>query len=66
MAAFMTFLRAEVGDDAVRLLTVKMDDDLSQRDLVRHPKFRSVGEWRIRRLMAKIKDAAATFARRHH
>ena len=40
----MTFLKAEVGDDAVRLLTVKLDDDLSQRDLVRHPEFRSLGE----------------------
>ena len=60
----MTFLKAEVGDDAVRLLTVKLDDDLSQRDLVRHPEFRSLGEWRIRRLMGRIEDAATAFAER--
>ena len=38
----MTFLKAEVGDDAVRLLTVKLYDDLSQRDLVRHPEFKDM------------------------
>jgi len=60
----MTFLKAEVGDDAVRLLTVKLDDDLSQRDLVRHPEFKDMGEWRIRRLMGRIEDAATAFAER--
>jgi hypothetical protein len=64
LAAFMRYLKAEVGDDAVKLLTVKMDDELSQRDLVRHPEFRGMGEWRIRRLMMQIKDAAVKFARR--
>jgi hypothetical protein len=65
LAAFLKFLRAEVGDDAVRLMTVKMEDELSQRDLIRHPEFRDMGEWRIRRLMAQIKDAARQFAQRH-
>jgi len=60
----MTFLKAEVGDDAVKLLMVKMEDELSQRDLVRHPEFRSLGEWRIRRLMGRIEDAATAFAER--
>ena len=60
----MTFLKVEVGDDAVRLLTVKMEDDLSQRDVIRHPEFRSMGEWRVRRLMARIRDAATAFAGR--
>ncbi len=64
MAAFLKFLRAEAGDDAVRLLTVKLDDDLSQRDVIRHPAFAGLGEWRIRRLMTQIKDAATAFARR--
>ena len=64
LAAFLTFLKAEVGDDAVKLLTVKMDDELSQRDLVRHPEFKEMGEWRIRRLMARIRDAAVKFAER--
>jgi hypothetical protein len=62
LIAFLTFLKAEVGDDAVKLLTVKMEDELSQRDLIRHPEFREMGEWRIRRLMARIKDAAVKFA----
>jgi hypothetical protein len=62
VAAFMKFLKAEVGDDAVKLLTVKMDNDLSQRDVVRHPEFKEMGEWRIRRLMAKIRDAVRAFA----
>ena len=62
--AFLAFLKAEVGDDAVRLLAAKMDDDLSQRDLVRHPEFAGLGEWRIRRLMARIRDAARAFAER--
>ncbi len=62
LAAFMRYLKAEVGDDAVRLLTVKMDDELSQRDAIRHPEFKNMGEWRIRRLMARIRDAAVTFA----
>ncbi|HEX4614159.1 MAG TPA: hypothetical protein VH092_38605 [Urbifossiella sp.] len=44
LAAFLSFLKAEVGDDAVKLLAVKMDDDLSQRDLVRHPEFAAWGE----------------------
>jgi hypothetical protein len=64
LAAFLTFLKAEVGDDAVKLLTVKMDDELSQRDLIRHPEFRGMGEWRIRRLMGRIRDAAVAFAER--
>jgi hypothetical protein len=64
LAAFLTFLKAEVGDDAVKLLAVKMDDDLSQRDVIRHPEFRGMGEWRIRRLMARIRDAAVKFAER--
>jgi hypothetical protein len=64
LAAFMRYLKAEVGEDAVKLLAVKMDDELSQRDLVRHPEFRDMGEWRIRRLMAKIRDAAVVFAER--
>jgi hypothetical protein len=62
LIAFLTFLKAEVGDDAVKLLTAKMDDDLSQRDLIRHPEFKEIGEWRIRRLMARIRDAAVAFA----
>jgi hypothetical protein len=64
MAAFLKFLQAEAGDDAVRLLTVKLEDDLSQRDVIRHPEFAGLGEWRIRRLMMQIKDAATAFARR--
>lgn len=64
LAAFLAFLKAEVGDDAVKLLTVKMDDDLSQRDVIRHPEFKDMGEWRIRRLMARIRDAARAFAER--
>jgi len=64
LAAFMAFLKAEVGDDAVKLLAVKMDDELSQRDVIRHPEFKDMGEWRIRRLMAKIRDAARAFAER--
>ncbi len=39
-----------------------MDDELSQRDLIRHPEFKEIGEWRIRRLMARIRDAAVKFA----
>jgi hypothetical protein len=64
LAAFLRFLKAEVGDDAANLLTVKLDDDLSQRDVIRHPEFKDMGEWRIRRLMARIRDAAVSFARR--
>ena len=64
LAAFLRFLKAEVGDDAVKLLTVKMDDELSQRDLIRHPEFKEMGEWRIRRLMVQIRDAAVAFAER--
>lgn len=64
MIAFLRFLKAEAGDDAVKLLTVKMDDDLSQRDVIRHPEFKNMGEWRVRRLMAKIRDAAVKFAER--
>ncbi len=45
-------------------LTVKIDDDLSQRDVIRHPEFKDMGEWRIRRLMARIRDAARAFAKR--
>jgi hypothetical protein len=64
LIAFLKFLKAEVGDDAVKLLTVKLQDDLSQRDVIRHPEFKDMGEWRIRRLMAKIRDAAVKFAER--
>jgi hypothetical protein len=64
LIAFLTFLKAEVGDDAVRLLTVKLEDEWSQRDLIRHPEFKGVGEWRIRRLMMQIRDAAVAFAER--
>jgi hypothetical protein len=62
LIAFMRYLKAEVGDDAVKLLTAKMDDELSQRDVIRHPEFRGMGEWRIRRLMTRIRDAATAFA----
>jgi hypothetical protein len=41
-----------------------MDDELSQRDVIRHPEFRDMGEWRIRRLMTRIRDAAVKFAER--
>ncbi len=64
LIAFLRFLKAEVGDDAVKLLTVKMDDDLSQRDVIRHPEFKGMGEWRVRQLMARIRDAAVAFAER--
>jgi hypothetical protein len=64
LAAFLAFLKNEVGDDAVKLLTAKMDNDLSQRNVIRHPAFAGLGEWRIRRLMMQIKDAATAFARR--
>ena len=47
-----------------RLLTVKMEDELSQRDVIRHPEFVGLGEWRIRRLMVQIKDAATALAER--
>ena len=57
-------MKAKVGDDAVKPQTVTMDDDLSQRDVVRHPEFAGLGEWRIRRLMARIRDAATAFAER--
>ncbi|VTS04876.1 hypothetical protein [Tuwongella immobilis] len=62
LIAFLRLLKAEAGDDAVKLLTVKMDDDLSQRDVIRYPEFRDMGEWRIRRLMGRIRDAARAFA----
>lgn len=58
-------MKAKVGDDAVKPLTAKMDDDLSQRDVIRHPEFKDMGEWRIRRLMAKIRDAAMKYAELH-
>jgi hypothetical protein len=48
----------------VKLLAVKMGGELSQRDVIRHPEFKGVGEWRIRRLMARIRDAAVAFAER--
>ena len=32
--------------------------------MIRHPAFADLGEWRIRRLMVRIKDAATAFARR--
>jgi hypothetical protein len=64
LAAFLPFLRREVGEEAVRLLTVKMEDELSQRELIRHPDFKHLGEWRIRRLMGQIRDAAKAFAER--
>jgi hypothetical protein len=34
----------ELPDDAVKLLAVKLDDDLSQRDVIRHPEFKEMGE----------------------
>ena len=64
MATFLKFLRAEAGEEAVRLLTAKLDNDLSQRDVIRHPAFAGLGEWRVRRLMTRIKDAATSFALR--
>jgi hypothetical protein len=48
----------------VKLLTVKMENDLSQRDVIRHPEFKGMGEWRVRRLMMQIRDAAVAFAER--
>jgi hypothetical protein len=63
-AAFLKFLRAKVGEDAVRLLMVKMEDELSQRDLIRDPEFVGLGEWGIRRLMARNRDPAVKFAER--
>ncbi|MFO0881257.1 MAG: hypothetical protein U0840_28370 [Gemmataceae bacterium] len=32
--------------------------------MIRHPAFADLGEWGIRRLMTRIKDAATAFARR--
>ena len=32
--------------------------------MIRHPAFKDMGEWRIRRLMARIRDAARAFAGR--
>lgn len=46
-----------------RVLSLKMNDELSQRDVVKHPEFSGLGEWGVRKLMGQIRDAAAKFAR---
>lgn len=65
LAAFLAFLRRQVGEEAVRLLVAKMENELSQQQLIRHPEFAALGEWRIRQLMGRIREAARAFARSH-
>jgi hypothetical protein len=64
MRAFVAFVRREVGEVAARLLTVKLENELSQRDMISHPEFLGLGEWRVRQIMTQIKDVAVVFARR--
>jgi hypothetical protein len=42
-----------------------MENDLSQRQLIRHPEFAGLGEQRIRRLMERIREVVRAFARPH-
>ncbi len=65
LAAFRAFLRREAGDVAVALLDRRLDDGESLRQLVKEPAFRRLGDWGIRRLMRRIRDAATAFARSH-
>ncbi len=64
MRAFVGFVRREVGEVAARMLSLKVEEELSQRDVIKHPEFKGMGEWGVRKLMGRIRDAAARFARR--
>lgn len=65
MRAFLEFVRRDVGEVAARMLSLKVAEELSQRELVRRPEFAGLGEWGVRKLMGQITDAARAFARRH-
>lgn len=61
--AFRSFLRKEVGEDAVRLLDRRLDG-MSLRQVARDHRLGLSG-WRLRRLMRRVREAALAFARRH-
>jgi hypothetical protein len=42
-----------------------MQDGLSLRQLAKEPAFRGLGDWGIRQMMRRIRDAASAFARSH-
>jgi hypothetical protein len=65
LAMFRVFLRQEIGDEAVQLLDRRLDDGLSLRQLAREPAFRHLGDWGVRQMMRRIRDAAVAFARSH-
>jgi hypothetical protein len=65
LAAFRVYLRREAGDVAVALLDRRLDDGESLRQLVKEAAFRRLGDWGIRQLMRRIRDAATAFARSH-
>jgi hypothetical protein len=65
LAAFRAYLRRAAGDVAVALLDRRLEDGESLRQLVKEPAFRRLGDWGIRRLMKRIRDAAIAFARSH-
>jgi hypothetical protein len=65
LGTFRAFLRREVGDLAVELLDRRMEDGVSLRQLLKEPAFRHLGDWGIRQLMGRIRDAAGAFARSH-
>ncbi len=65
LAAFRAFLQEEIGDKAVELLDRRLEDGVSLRQLAREPAFQHLGDWGIRQMMRRIRDAATTFARSH-
>jgi hypothetical protein len=65
LSMFRAYLRREVGDVAVALLDRRLEDGESLRQLVKEPAFRRLGDWGIRQLMRRIRDAATAFARSH-
>ena len=54
--------RQEVGDIAVRLFDRRLDG-VSLRRLSQEPTFRSLGDWGVRRVIGRIRDAARDFVR---
>jgi hypothetical protein len=65
LATFRAFLRQQIGEEAVQLLDRRLDDGLSLRQLAREPTFKHLGDWGVRQMMRRIRDAATAFARSH-
>jgi hypothetical protein len=64
VAAFRDFVRRRAGDLGVQLLDRRLDG-MSLRRIARQSEFLALGDWGVRQLIYRVRDAAHDFVRSH-